>query len=69
MRCDDPLDTERFAGDAGGDDVGVVAGGHRGEGVGRLDTGPHENVTVESDPTLTPSNCRSGGWATPGRGR
>ena len=36
---DDPLDREVLVGDAGGEDVGVVAAGHGGDGAGPLDAG------------------------------
>ena len=45
---DDPLDAERLAGHPRGDDVGVVAGGHRGERVGPLDARPEQHVAVEA---------------------
>ena len=44
---DDPFHPERLAGDTCGDDVRVVARGHRGERVGPLDPRLHEHVAVE----------------------
>ena len=55
---DDLLDAERLAGDPGRDDVGVVAAGDGGEGVGLLDARPRSR-TSWSKPmpvTLVPLN-------------
>ena len=46
---DHPLDPEVLAGDAGGEDVRVVAAGHRGDGAGALDAGLDEVVAVEAE--------------------
>ena len=46
---DDVLDAEGLAGYPRRDDVGVVATGHCGEGVGLLDTGLDQRVPVEAD--------------------
>jgi hypothetical protein len=45
-----PLDLERLAGDAGDQDVGVVAVGDRSEGVGLLHAGLAQRVVVEAHP-------------------
>ena len=45
----DVLDAERLAGDAGDEDVGVVATGDRGDGAVGGDAGGGEHVAVESD--------------------
>ena len=46
---DDALHAERLAGDAGRHDVGVVAAGDRGDGVGFLDARLDEDVAVEAE--------------------
>ena len=46
---DDLLDAEVLPGDAGDEDVGVVAAGHRGDGAGLLDAGLDQPVAVEAD--------------------
>ena len=46
---DDPLDPEVLAGDAGGEDVRVVAAGDRGDGAGALDAGLDQVVAVEAE--------------------
>ena len=46
---DDVLDAERLPGHPRGDDVGVVAAAHRGEGLGLLDAGLEQGVLVEAD--------------------
>src|SRR6266568_4595263 len=48
--CDDPGHAEGLPGQPGGDDVGVVAAGHGGEGVRALDAGGDQDVPVEADP-------------------
>ena len=45
----DLLDPERLAGHPRGDDVGVVAAGHRGEGVGATDAGLLQDLLVEAE--------------------
>ena len=45
----DAADAEGLAGHPGRDDVGVVAAGDRGEGVGAVDAGGLEDVAVEAD--------------------
>src|SRR5205814_7334955 len=46
---DDVVDTESLPSDPRADDVRVVAAGDRDEGVGLLDPGLDERVTVEAD--------------------
>ena len=46
---DDVRDVVGFPGDAGGQDVRVVAAGHRGEGIGLGDVRTLEGVPVEAD--------------------
>ena len=46
---DDVLDPVGLAGDAGAQDVGVVAAGHRGEGAGLVDARRGEVVAVEAE--------------------
>ncbi len=55
----DVLDPEGLPGDAGGDDVGVVAAGYREEGVGAVGAGLVEHLLVEAHP----------GHPDPGEGR
>lgn len=45
--CDDAFDAESLACDSRCDDVGIVSRGHRGKGVGPLDSRPDQHVTVE----------------------
>ncbi len=45
---DDALHPEHFASHPGRDDVGVVAGGHCGEGVGAVDPRSQEHVPVKA---------------------
>ena len=46
--CNHPRNPEHLARHPRRDDVGVVARGHRGEGVGPLDSGAQQHVPVES---------------------
>ena len=43
----DALDAERLAGDSGAENIGVVAGGHGGDGVRVLDARVMQRVAVE----------------------
>ena len=45
----DPVDAVGLAGDPRGEDVRVVAAAHGGEGVGTLDAGGLEGLSIESD--------------------